>query len=46
LAGLRLFGATPFVYTVKSEADYNHFLKDGVAPIFDECLPRENGEVK
>lgn len=46
LAGLRLFGAPPFVYTVKTQTDYDRFLKDGVAPIFDAFLPRENGEVK
>lgn len=37
--GLSLFGATPFVYTVKNEADYERHLKNGVCPIFDEFCP-------
>ena len=46
VAGLKLFGAAPFVYTVKNKTDYERFLKDAVAPIFDEFLPHtdRNGE--
>jgi len=41
LIGLRLFGAAPFVYTIRNEADYQHFCQKGVAPIFDSFTPRE-----
>ena len=39
-AGLRLFGATPFVYTVKNEEDYKAYLKAGICPIFDGFYPQ------
>ena len=44
--GLSLFGATPFVYTVKNEADFERYLGKGVCPIFDEFCPKtgRNGE--
>ena len=42
-AGLRLFGATPFVYTVKSEEEYHAYLKAGVCPIFDHFCPQTKG---
>ncbi len=40
-AGLALFGAAPFVYTIRNEADYQHFCQEGVAPIFDSFTPHE-----
>ncbi len=42
-AGLSLFGAAPFVYTVKDEESYNAYLKAGVCPIFDRFLPQKGG---
>ena len=38
-AGITLFGAMPFVYTVKDEKSYRAYLKRGVAPIFDGFRP-------
>ena len=43
-AGLALFGAAPFVFTMRNEADYRHFLQKGVAPIFDSFLPPKSTE--
>ena len=45
-AGLRLFGATPFVYTVKTETDHDAYLSNGISPIFDGFCPKasEDGE--
>ena len=44
LLGLHLFGATPFVYTMRNEADYRHFLQKGVCPIFDGFTPAGAGD--
>ena len=38
--GIRLFGAAPVVYTVRSEADYNAYLDAGIAPIFEGFVPK------
>ena len=45
-AGLRLFGAMPFVYTIKSEADHDAYLASGISPIFDGFCPQSppNGD--
>lgn len=43
-AGLSLFGAAPFVYTIHNEADYRHFLQKGVSPIFDGFTPAGAGD--
>lgn len=40
LVGVRLFGAAPFVYTVKNEEEYRRFIADGISPIFDEFQPK------
>ena len=45
-AGLALFGATPFVYTVKDEENYNAYLSAGVAPIFDSFYPDDRKSEK
>ena len=42
-AGLNLFGAAPFVYTVKNKADYDRFIQKDIAPIFDEFYPPTDG---
>ncbi len=39
-AGISLFGAASFVYTVKNEEEYLHLLSKGAYPIFDEFLPQ------
>ena len=44
-AGIKLFGAAPFVYTVQNAADYNAFCAAGVSPIFDTFRP-ETGRTK
>ncbi len=38
--GIRLFGAASVVYTVRDEAEYNRYLDEGVAPIFEGFVPR------
>ncbi len=42
-AGLKLFGAAPFVYTVKKEDDFEAYLASGVSPIFDGFQPKTGG---
>lgn len=39
-AGVSLFGAASFVYTVKNEEEYRRLLSKGAYPIFDEFLPQ------
>ena len=38
-AGLKLFGASSFVFTVQNKRDYEAFLSAGHSPIFDSFIP-------
>ena len=42
-AGLKLFGAAPFVFTMQNKEDFEHFAKKGVCPIFDSFCPELDG---
>lgn len=37
--GLRVFGAASVVYTVRDEEEYNRYLDEGIAPIFEGFVP-------
>ena len=39
-AGLRLFGAASFVYTVREEAAYEVYMAEGTYPIFEGFVPK------
>jgi glycerophosphoryl diester phosphodiesterase len=43
-AGIKLFGAAPLVYTVRDEKAYHRYLANGVYPIFEGFLPREDAQ--
>ena len=38
--GIKLLGAASFVYTVKSQAEFDRHMAAGNSPIFDEFIPR------
>ena len=45
-AGIRVFGAASVVYTVRDEAEYDRYLDEGIAPIFEGFIPSRREVVR